>query len=149
MAMRFEVCGHEMKSVSPSASCNPSRTLLLLPGKQQEMEHQAVRRIRRIRMSGCARAPGGTATTSALGTESPARETRHCLRLQKYLRFAACLRLPGWVLLCTHTLCASRALLHMRCSGDVPPTASAAPARTGFRPCPKFCWFNVINSQEG
>ena len=50
---------------------------------------------------------------------------------------------------CTHTLCASRASLYARCSGDVPPPASAATARAGFSPCPKFSWHRVTNSQVG
>lgn len=65
-------------------------------------------------------------------------------------RFAACLLLPAWVLVCCmHRLCASRALLRAWCSGDAPPPASAATGRAAFRPCPKFSWLRGVNSQRG
>lgn len=65
-------------------------------------------------------------------------------------RFAACLLLPAWVLLCfRHRLCASRASPCAWCSRDAPPPASAATGRAAFGLCPEFSWLRVVNSQRG
>lgn len=121
--------------------------LWLQPGKQQEIDDQAFSLqgpLTALPNGGLCQGRWGDSHHLCTGYKTPCSQDMPLPESSEAAqRFPACQLLPAWVL---H---ASRALLHARYSGGVPPRASAATARAGFSPCPKLSWLRVINPQRG